>query len=353
MTDSAHPRPRQVTIAAWLVIGGSALVVFSAYQEIGSLRSLETRETIHDLLSEPPLAALDLGVERALQLLQVFAMVAAACSVATGVLGVQILKRSSSARLLATLLAVPPFLTGFFVTWGMISSVVLAAMVMLWMQPARNWFKGLPLPEPPTRARRAAQHDRTGGGGAPYSGASGSPSDGPAPYRGYGTTATLAASGGMSPQVDRRPPTVLGAAVVTWVGAGLTLVLMMFIASLALTAPEWVHTELGRQQPDLAETADLTVAELRRTMLLTAALSSVWALTAAVLAAFVLRRAGWARYALLLSAGATAGVCLLGVLNTVLMIVPLTLALTASYLLLHPLTREWFATAPIGGSSDE
>ena len=67
-------------------------------------------------------------------------MVAAGCATAAGILGYQVLRRSKSARLALTVLAAPLFLTGM-VTGGFVSSLVAASAVMLWLQPARDWFR--------------------------------------------------------------------------------------------------------------------------------------------------------------------------------------------------------------------
>ena len=61
MSDAAPARPRQVTVAAWLIILGSVFVVFSAFGQVSAGSSLETRERIETLLSEPPAEGLGLA----------------------------------------------------------------------------------------------------------------------------------------------------------------------------------------------------------------------------------------------------------------------------------------------------
>ena len=54
-TDSPTlERPRQVTLAGWLIVVGSVLVVLSAFERMSGLHSLETQEAIADFLSQPP-----------------------------------------------------------------------------------------------------------------------------------------------------------------------------------------------------------------------------------------------------------------------------------------------------------
>ncbi|WP_341241793.1 hypothetical protein, partial [uncultured Nocardioides sp.] len=135
-----------MTVAAWLIILGSVFVVFSAFGQVSAGSSLETRERIETLLSEPPADGLGLAVDTVLEILRVVAMVAAAAATATAILGTQVLQRSRSARLWLSVLAVPLFLSAAFIG-GFMGALVAAAVVMLWLQPARSWFAGEPLPE--------------------------------------------------------------------------------------------------------------------------------------------------------------------------------------------------------------
>lgn len=139
MNQQAPARPTPVTIAGWLVVGGSIGVVVGALTQVAGLQSLATREAVESYLSEPPGNALDLGVYDVLDIIRVLATVAAVCAAATAVLGYQVLQRSRSARVGVTVLVVPMFLTGL-VTGGLAPALVAAAVVMLWFQPARGWF---------------------------------------------------------------------------------------------------------------------------------------------------------------------------------------------------------------------
>ena len=128
-----------VTIAGYLVIGGSVAVVLGAFAQVAGLQSLATRESVEKYLAESPGNALDLGVHDVLDIIRVLATVAAVCAAASAVLGYLVLQRSRAARVAVTVLVVPMFLTGL-VTGGIAPALVAAAVVMLWFQPARGWF---------------------------------------------------------------------------------------------------------------------------------------------------------------------------------------------------------------------
>ena len=128
-----------VTIAGWLVVGGSIGVVVGAFVQVAGLQSLATREAVEKYLAEPPGDTLNIGVHDVLDIIRVLATIAAVCAAATAVLGYQVLQRSRAARLGVTVLAVPLFLTGL-VTGGIAPALVAAAVVMLWFQPSRSWF---------------------------------------------------------------------------------------------------------------------------------------------------------------------------------------------------------------------
>ncbi len=135
------PRPRQVTLAAALVMGASAMLVLSVFERLGNLRSVDSREAIERFVSEPPGSDLGLGVESVLDLLYVVSMIAAGLGTAAAILGFYVLKRNRSARIGLSLLALPLFVCGL-VTGGFLASVVAASVAMLWLTPSRHWFAG-------------------------------------------------------------------------------------------------------------------------------------------------------------------------------------------------------------------
>lgn len=330
-------------MAAWLVMAGSALVVVSVFERITSLRNLETRRAIERFLSEPPGDGLGLDVPAAITVLQTVSMVAAGCAAAAAILGFHVLRRSRSARLGLTVLAVPLFFTGM-VAGGFLSSLVAAAAIMLWLEPARDWFDGrpprtqerpgtspsaaVPAPPPPPSAPRPHEgFGRPGPGGPPAA---------PSPYGAPGTQAVPPAARA----TGQRPDTVLWACVVTWVFTGLACVLLGASALVVATNPDLVMDELHRQNPDLAAQG-VTDRTVRVATYVTAGVTVVWSAAAAVLALLVFRGIGWARLALVGSAAAAGLVCLVASFGSPLMVVPLVACAATLSLLMRPEVRAW------------
>jgi hypothetical protein len=140
------PRPRQVTLAAALVMGASGMLVVSVFERLGDLRSIESRLAIEEFINQPPGSDLGLDLESVLDILYVVSMVAAGLATAAAILGFHVLKRNRSARIGLSVLALPLFLCGL-VTGGVLASVVAASVAMLWLSPSRQWFAGT-TPEP-------------------------------------------------------------------------------------------------------------------------------------------------------------------------------------------------------------
>ena len=87
MSEPKSVRPPQATVAGWLVVGGSVVVVLMALGQGAVLHSLDTQEAVEDYLSRPPGDQLGLGVQGMLTLLQVVWTVAAVSAAAAAVLG--------------------------------------------------------------------------------------------------------------------------------------------------------------------------------------------------------------------------------------------------------------------------
>lgn len=378
---SSQTRPRQVTMAGWLIMVGSALLVVTVFERIGTLRDLETRESIDEFLSTPPGNGLGLDVPAAQQLLEVVSMVAAGSAAAAGILGFHVLRRHRGARLALTLVAIPLFLSGLLVG-GFLSSLVAASAVLLWLEPARAWFDGRPPRTPETLRERGAwgpvpdrDTDRRDAATAPQEPEAPevpqvpqppqvTPGSGPRPHQGFGqppATAPWGAAPGQQPspwataapgapqpfpgstptRPARRPGAVVAASVVTWVFSGLVSLLMVTSALALLAAPDLVLEELRRQDPALLE-AGVGERALQVATWITAAVTVIWSAGASVLAFLVLRgRPSWARPALAGSAAAAGVVCLLASLGSVVMVVPLVACAATLTLLLRREVRDW------------
>jgi hypothetical protein len=244
-----------------------------------------------------------------LTLLRTVAMVAAGCATAAAILGYQVLRRSRSARLALTVLAVPLFFTGL-VTGGFVSSVVAASAAMLWLQPARDWFRDGPSSPPASESTAPA-----------------TPPVAP--------TAVRTSS-------SQRPLAVVWACVLTWVFCGLTAAGMAIAATAIAVRPEQMFAEMHRQNPELAAQGVSDHLLATATYVMTG-LIVLWCLGAAVLAVLVFRRVDWARIVLIVSASVCAALCLLGTaIGAFLLLFPLVAAVVTIALLVRPDTRPWF-----------
>lgn len=336
------PRPRQVTMAGVLAIVASVLVVVTVFETITGLRGLETREAVERFLSEPPGNGLGLSVQGTLTLLQAVSMVAAGCAAAAAILGFHVLKRSRSARLGLTVLAVPMFLSGL-VAGGFLSSLVAAAALMLWLEPARDWFDGRPArtaPERPDPERRAVPQapppsQPPAAGSAPVQ---------PRPHEGFGRAPQPPTGSADWPPPTagraRRPDAVLWASLLTWIFAGLATVLMALSALVLATSPDLVMEELRRQNPDLAGQG-LTDSMVRTATFVAAAVTVVWSTIAGVLAFLLFRGVRWARIALVACAAAAGLLCLAGAVRSVPLLVPVVACGAVIALLLRQDVRDW------------
>ena len=319
-----------MTLAAWLIMVGSAIVVAMVFDRVGGLHTLETRDSVERFLAEPPGSDLGIGVDGVITLLRVVSMVTAGCATAAAILGYQVLRRSRSARLALTVLAVPLFLTGM-VTGGFVSSVVAASAVMLWLQPSRSWFDGT---APPARvpAPPAARETPT------------APVVPPAAYRPVAGPVAGPAERS-SDRSSERPPAVLGACLLTWVSSGLIAVGLLLTAAVLLINPDPLLDDVHRRQPDLA---DQGVSDGMLVVVSLAMIAAIvlWCVAAVVLAILVYRGADWARVVLLVSAGVAAAISLLGAAaGGFLLLVSFAASAAAFSLLLRPSTRAWFDRA--------
>ena len=334
-SPSSPPRPRQVTLAAWLIMVGSALVVLTVFDRVTGLHTLATRESVQKFLAEPPGRDLGLGVEGVLSIIRTVAMVAAGCATAAAILGYQVLRRSRSARVALSVLALPLFLSGM-VTGGFLSSVVAAAALMLWLQPSRDWFDGVTREAPTTPT-------------APTTPPAPTPPPPPVatgperPHPGFGRVApgppVPLPTGGTDSH--ERPAAVAWACVLTWACSALAIV-MMLVSVVALVAdPGLVLEELNRQNPELVAQG-VTEDLLRTVTYVMAAVVVVWSVAAILLAALVWRRSERARRALVVSASVAAVFLLFSTLGQFLLVLPLAACVVTLALLVRPDVRAWF-----------
>jgi hypothetical protein len=327
MSEPKLARPPQVTAAGWLVVGGSVAVVLMAFAQVADLRSMETREAVEAFLAEPPADGLGLGVQDALSLLRIGLMVAAASGAATAILGWHVLQRSRGARVALSLLAVPLFISGL-VGGGVASAVVVAAIVMLWFQPARDWFDGVtrapvappmaapdPFRDPVRDPVRDSARDPLLDLPPPTA-----PPLHPTPYAAGATAADA------TPADAARPASVTWACSITWLSTLVVLVLMGSALVQLLVTPEVYVDEFHRQNPDLT----VTDADLRVAFVVLFSVVVVWAVIAAGLAVLVWRGAARAAVALTVSA-----------VLACLTLFPIVACVATLVLLQRPESRAW------------
>jgi hypothetical protein len=332
VSDSKLARPPQVTLAGWLVVAGSVLVVLTALDQGAGLHSLDTREAVEEFLAGPPGDQLGLSLQGGLLVLRVLLTVAAVTATASAILGWYALQRSKAARLALSVLAVPLFLTGMsFQGGGVFPAVVAAAVVMLWFQPGRDWYDGIaraPAPEPPAAPAQPPQDPQPLQGPQPPQPSVEErlrelppPTAPPLFPTAYAQPVRAAAA-------QERPRTVAWACRVTWVSTLVVFVLFGVYLIELLVAPDSVLEQLRRQNPDLATTD----RELRQLVLVMCAVAMAWSAVAAGLAVLVWRRVGWAAVALGVSAGLAS-----------LTLLPIVPCVAAGVLMLRPEARAWFS----------
>ena len=330
MTDSQTlARPPQVTMASWVAMIGSVFVVFGAFSLVADLRTLETREQVERTLSEWPASSFGLGVEGYLDLLHVAAMVTAGCAVATAILGWYVRTRSRSARLALTIMAVPLFVAGAF-TDGFLSSMVAFSTIFLWLRPSRDWFDGI------TPARREARLVTTPAARATESSQT-PPALGQLP--GVPPPATAPVSQAERPAfTTARPVEVLQACLLTWICAGLVLVVMALLMMSVLLAPDAVRNAYA----DSAQAEDFSFATFKRAILLVGGAFALWSLAAVVVAIFAMVGRNWARIALMASASGAAVLFLFTAPSAAWLLIPMIPCVATVVLLLRPSVVAWY-----------
>ena len=343
MSEPKSVRPPQATVAGWLVVGGSVVVVLMALSQAAVLQSLDTQEAVEDYISRPPGDQLGLGVQGMLTLLRVVWTVTAVSAAAAAVLGWYALHRSKGARLALSGLAVPLFVTSFFFVGlpgaSAFPAMVTAAVVMLWFQPSRDWYDGItrvaPAPPPMLPAPPTAPTGRDPLLDLPP------PSAPPLHPTPYAVVPSGAAPTGAVPPV-RRPASVTWACVLAWLSTAAVFGMLGLVLIVMLASPDALIEAAHRENPDLADQG-LTDAELRTSTYVACAVVMAWSAAAAALALLAWRRVRWAATGLAVSAGLASLLCLISVVGAlVVMLVPLAACAATVALLLRPESLAWF-----------
>lgn len=379
-------RPRQVTVAAIVIILGSIFVLLTAWDEMAQIHSLDTRERVQAVIDDTP-GSFGIDVSQALMVLRVCLLVAAATAVAAGVLGYRVLRRDRAARIGLTVVAAPMFLTGL-VTGGFVSSVVAAFAVMLWFQPAKDWFDGRAAREADASSRPGTSggQDRSHGGW----GASPGTSDRPQEHRPVGSsdhdasdrqagesrsqpTAPYAAPGlsggqqsnpyaGQQPYgaqqqgpygaqqpgrypghpggLPPRPPALITACILTWICSAFAGFICLVLIAMMVGSPDALMDEMSRQDPNFDQ--GLNHDDIVAATVFMSAVVIAWCTVAIAFAVVAWMGRGWGRMAMIFTVAPAAALMLLSAVVAVVTIVPAAVAVLTIVLLTKPATRAYF-----------
>ncbi|MEZ0581346.1 hypothetical protein [Nocardioides sp. MH1] len=374
MSEKQAPRPGQATFAGWLIIGGSVILVATAWQRISTLHTLEFQDQLRKVLDEQPFAGSGLDVDTLQTTIRVLCMIAAAAATASAILGFQALQRSTSARLALTLIS-PLVVVGGFATAGFFAPMVAAGIVMLWLQPSRDWFAGrvwVPRATTPGRGSGSAssgtrpdpfappppQHLLPQAPppepAAPEPTAPEPSADGPAPYqRPFGAPlpdvdpgptgwppAAPAVRAAAQPRA-KRPGALVAACIITWASAAVVSGGMLVLSFVMAVARDELFDEIEKQQPGF-DMQGMTQGELATATFVMTAVVVVWSLAAAVLAVLAFRGATWARVALVICTAGTGLVVLAAALLSPALFVLLGAITVTLWLLLRPDVTAWY-----------
>ncbi|WGL52275.1 hypothetical protein P5P86_00240 [Nocardioides sp. BP30] len=354
------PRPQQVTYAGWAVVLGSIALVISAFEQISTLHSLDTRMRVTRMVAEMP-DRLGVTVEGLLTTFKVLGMVSGACAAAAAILGWQALQRSRSARIALLVLVVPLVLAGLPTGWPFAVMVGVAVMV-LWLPVANAWFDPRQqgrmqvmsetsppaIPGPPA-GLAGSDGPAVGAGQHPQPPAPPASSPQPPPYGAYPPPqqpyprppqqpyAPYATYG--APDPDARPGSVTAAAVITMILSGLTAFVGLILAIIGGVASDDVMWDLSDRGYD---TGDFTLHDLVVVLMVMGIVMVVAGVAAIVVAVFVLRRSATARIVLTVLSGLTIALSLVSIASIVA-VLPLAGAITTIVLLFGRRASDWFA----------
>jgi hypothetical protein len=340
---STHPvRPPHVTIASAIVIVGSVFVVLQMWDRIAGLHSLDTRTTLATYLAGSRLGDAGMDVAQLATVVRITAMAAAGCATAMLILGWQVTKRSRSARLALTVLAGALVVAGMVSDWFVESAAATfwaggigAAVVTLWLGPARMWFSDKPIPEAASARvvqRQAPPPQRYD---APPPPAQQQP---PPMHQQWPPTSTY--DGQRRAVVGQRPASLLAACVLTWVcTAFAAVILVVSIATLSQNSQP-VIDEAYRQNPQLADQG-FAQHDLLVLLYVVIGLVLAGALAAAGFAIAAYRGHRWAWYALLIASAASTFFFLVGTLGSPIGLLPALASGATFACLMRSDVRAW------------
>jgi hypothetical protein len=365
MTDAElRPPPRQLVVAAGVVIGGSVFLVAAVFDSLAKLQSVETREQLQRVVSSSAGRELGLTLDQVISAMRTALGATAVCAAVAAVLGVFVLQRHRGARIGLSIVAVPLLVSAPLVG-GFLGAVIAVATLMLWNGPAADWYAGRPIRETARRTRPGPSDGSSPDAPPrPASPPSSSLSDPQAPpstrepsrtpgvTQGFGEAgAPVAAPGPEAPQPWAVPPYPLEApaagpvpgqvkmaCILTWVFSG--VVALLYLAALvALVVDRQPIVDRVVSSPTWRD-AGLADDMLLPMLWLGVLLFLAWSLGAIVLAWFAWRRHNWARYLLAASAVVT---LLVGAVAFPVAVPHQIACALAAGALFAPRSRAWYA----------
>ncbi len=357
-------RPRQVTTAGVMGVVGSALVVLSLFDALQRLRSVEMREAVDEFLAEPPGEGLGVSTGWAIDVLHGLVLFSGALAAVAAVLAIYVFQRHQAARIGFSIVAALLLITSPFSS-GAMAMIVAFAAVMLWGQPARDWFAGrepAPVPsvsgerrpdpwalpgartetpqEPPRAPEQsgAPAHDQPPPAAYPF-GSRPDPGWAPPAYDQQPGTPTWAA--GTTQDPDRRPASVIVATAITWLFAGLSTFVFLIVVLMLMFGQDAL-VEAIRADARFDE-MNVSMDDLLAALWVGSSIAIFWSLSAIILAVLAFRRIGWARIVLAVSAAITALVSIGAGLAGLVMVVP---AAATVGLLFSRGANAWYSRKP-------
>ncbi|KRC52831.1 MULTISPECIES: hypothetical protein [unclassified Nocardioides] len=342
--NQPQPRPPQATLAGVLIIGGSIVLILSAWQRISTLHTLEVQQGLERWLSANNL---DMSVDTLVGVLRVLCLTGAGAAAAAAILGYQVFQRSPSARIVLSVLA-PLLLLAALATEVVIAIMAVFGIALLWAQPTRDWYAGRPWAQR-YDARRAARVADLRSGSPTLPPAPGQqPSQPPAPGQAPQLPPMAPVPGFRLPDrrlaVVRRPGALVAACLLTWVLSTVVSVGLVLVGVVLAANRDEFFADLKDQQPDLVASSELTADTLVVYFSVMVVALVLWALFAIVLAVVAFLGQNWARITLAVSGVCAALLSLVMALSgPPLVVVTLTLA-TGTWLLLRPEVSQWYRT---------
>jgi hypothetical protein len=331
--DAPGPRPRQVTIGGWVIAVASAMLVVTVYDAMANLHSVDTRDKLMRELTTGSMKGLGITLTDALDVFRGALFVAGLAAVVTGILGVFVLQRHTTARIVLTVAAVPVVLTAPF-AGGFLGVLIGGATGLLWTQEARDWFAGRAPARPVSSAPVPSAVPSTT---VPAPMPSQPSVDERASWAPPNVSAAAPLSLTASPPPAPVPAQVRAACLLTWTFSALTA--LVYVTVLVAVAADRSHVlELARDNAAL-RSSSLSDRGVIAFLVALSAGAIAWCILAAVLAALAWRRQPVARSLLLLSAGAAFVVGLVGLPYS---LVHLAASAVAFVLLLTRTARGWF-----------